>query len=176
VPNSAPDVAFWDLQVRLAPWSATVPLGSGDRLAVASASVTLQNPLASSPGPRSGWAPEEFERSGPPLVQGSLLVPRYASNTLVNAWPSNQRFMLDLRCTGPVLRDGVRWQLHVYVPGLFLTQADPSPLSQGRSSLPVQWYAATPAQPAAGMPVCAKLGPLIVEVVSDVSQHMLLGA
>jgi hypothetical protein len=175
VPNSAPEVTLWDLEVRLAPWSPTTPLGSGDRLAVSSASLTVQNPLVSASGPRTGLASEEFERSGPPLVQGSLLVPRYTSNTLVQAWPANTRWMLALRCTGPDMRPGVPWQLHLYVPGLYLTQADPSPLSHGRSSLPVQWYAATPPAPAAGMPICSKLGPLIVEVVSDVSQHTLLG-
>jgi hypothetical protein len=175
VPNRYPNVRFWDLTIRLAPYSASVPLNSTHALGVASASITLQNPLAVAPSPRTHLYAEEPERSGPALVQGSLLAPRYVHNTLVTAWTENTRYSLDLKATGPLIaQSGYRFQFNCYVPGLFFTQVEPSPLSVGRSSVPVNWYAAAPPARAAGFPVTTYNGPLAIEVVSDAPLHTLL--
>jgi hypothetical protein len=176
MPNAYPDVQFWETVIRLAPFSASVPLDSTHELGVSSASLTLQNPFVIEQGERTGLAVEELERSGPAVVQGTLLEPRYTSNTLVNAWPANERWMMDIRCTGPIIRDGVHAQLNCYLPGLFFTQAEPSPLSHGRSSLPIQFFAATPPVPPAGFVATAHQSALAIEIISDRATHLLLAA
>jgi len=174
-PNPYPDVLFRQARIRLGPYSTGTALNSTHQLACASASVTLQNQLAATFGPRTGQHPEEYERSGPPIVLGSLQQPRYTSNTLVSAWEANTRYMLEMVFTGPrIAGTAFNYQLTLYVPGLFFTQVEPSPLSVGRSSLPLNWFAAAPDVTPAGFPTTARQGPLILEVISGVAAHGLL--
>lgn len=174
-PNVYADVQCSHGRIRLAPYSTVTPLNSSHRIACASANVTLQNQLETAPGPRTGLYSEEPERARAPIVLGSLLKPRYASNALLTAWEANTRYMMDLKFTGPrIAGTAYHYQLNVYVPGLFFTQVEPSDLSPAVSSQPMQWFAATPDVAPAGFPTTARLVPLIIETVNNVAAHSLL--
>jgi hypothetical protein len=108
-------------------------------------------------------------------VTGTFQLPRYLSDTLLDAWSGTTRYMLEWRCTGPQIADSAySYQLNIYIPGLYFTHAAPTGPAMQRAQIPVQWRAATPPAPAAGQPTTAHMGPIYVEVFSDVAEHQLL--
>jgi hypothetical protein len=102
-------------------------------------------------------------------------LPRYKADTLIEAWPANTPYMLDVKFSGPFIgASAYRYQLNLYVPGLTLTHAAPTGPGIAPATVPVAWTAVTPPEPAAGFPTQAHAGPLVIEVVSDVAEHQLL--
>jgi len=170
-----PSVLLTHAVLRLAPYSTETPLGSSHETGIMHWSCTLKNQLKGDPGPRTGLAPEEFERSAPPLVTGTFTLPRYRANTLLDAWPATTRYMLDLRFSGGYIASSAyQYQLNLYVPGLVFTQVEPTGPTPSRAQVQVAWQAATPEAMPAGFPSSAYLSPLLVEVISDVAEHQLL--
>jgi hypothetical protein len=173
----APTLLFTDLVVRLGVYSASVPLDVTNEIGVTSWSLTVQNQLAAQPGPRTWPAPEEYERGPEPVISGQLLLPRYASEALVDGWHENTRYSLVLQHTGPAIgATGYHYQCTLYLPYVTLTQAEPSGPSPAPATLPVQWAALVPPAPAAGFPVMSRATPLALEVISGEPRHMLLAA
>lgn len=173
--NAAPHVIFLHTIIRIAPYSASVPLDSDDQIALTAWSVTLENNLQIQQGPRTTFSSEEFERGGPPTLLGSFNLPRYTNNIFVEAWPASTSFMMDMKATGPLIPGtNVHYQLNVYIPGLRIIQAEPSGPDVKRSNLPLQWYAVIPAVRPAGFPSGVKNGPIIIELVNHIARHSLL--
>jgi len=172
---SGPSVLLTQAVLRLAPYSVDTPLGNSHETGIRTWTCTLKNQLKGEPGPRTGLAAEEYERSGPPLLTGTFELPRYRADTLTEAWAATTLYMLDCKFTGPFIADSAfRYQLNLYVPGLTLTHAAPTGPSVARATVPVQWTAVTPLAPPAGFPTMAHQGPFALEVISDIADHQLL--
>lgn len=171
-----PTVLLTHAVLRMAPYSTETPLDSTHETGISSWTLTLKNALKGDGGPRTGLAPDEFERSAPPLVTGTFTLPRYRANTLLDAWPATTSYMLDLTFTGGSIgASAYRYQLNLYVPGLVFTQVEPTGPTPSRAQVAVAWQAVTPAERPAGFPASArKMSPLLIEVVSDEPSHMLL--
>ena len=171
----AADVLLWDLTCRIAPFSASVPLDEGDTIGVESWSVTLQNNLAASPGPRTGLHPEEFERHAVPLVGATLLFPHYAEDTYALGWQANTEYMLAFLHTGPAIgSSGYNFQYNLYVPRCTVIEGNPAGLSAAPPTNPVAFNALVPVDAAADFPTTESLSPLIVELVGTEPNHPLL--
>jgi hypothetical protein len=173
--SRGPSVLLTHAVLRLAPYSTTTPLDSTHETGISSWTLSLKNQLTGDSGPRTGLAPEEYERSAPPLVTGTFTLPRYRANTLLDAWPLGSSYMLDLKFTGGFIgTSGYHYALNLYVPGLVFTSVEPTGPTPSRAQVQVAWQAVTPAEAPAGFPSSAKNGPMLIEVLGDVPDHQLL--
>lgn len=175
LPSVAPRLLPSQAVFRIAPYSASTALNSGDALQVTSWSLRVEHNLASSFGPRTGTAPEEFVRQDLPRVTLTFVLPRHSTETWQSRWRANSRVMADIRWTGgQIAATGINYQLAVYLPSMQVTNAQ---LSSGGAALAndtVQCVGVIPTAAAAGFPTMHQLGPLMAELVSAVSTHGLL--
>lgn len=175
LPPTAPTVLFTDLAWRVAPYSTTTPLASGDAIQCTSWSLRLDNRLESSPGPRTGTAPEEYERTGPPTIDVSFVAPRHAADTWQTRWGAGTVLMADAKFTSAQeVAAGQPYKLNLYLPSCQVEQAI---LGTSGPRVPpdtITLRAVIPTAAAAGMPSMKKSTPLAVEIVSGSSMHPLL--
>lgn len=173
-PNVSPRLRFDALTFRIAPFSSSVALNSGDALAVSAWALRVENKLQAGFGPMSGLAPEEFERSQAVQVTLTFVVPRHTAATWQTRWTANTRLMADAKWTGPAIgATGQNYQCNVYLPSLQVSNAQ---LGINGAALPpdtVQCLGIVPTVAAAGFPAMNNLIPLAVECVSGTSTHSL---
>jgi len=178
-PVVAPRVLLSDLQWRLAPYSATTPLSAGDAVTCLNWTLRLDNLLTAGPGPRTGLAPEEYERTAErhdaPYAAVTFVLPRRTSDLWVNRWGANTRLMGMATCTSErFIAPGWPYRLTFYVPSAVILNAQPN--MQG-AQLPletVQLACLVPPQAPAGFSASQHLNSLMVEVVSGRADHPLL--
>lgn len=175
LPPTAPTVLFTDLAWRVAPHSTTTPLASGDAVQCTSWSLRLDNRLESSPGPRTGTAPEEYERTGPPTIDVSFVAPRHTADTWQTRWGAGTVLMADAKFTSAQeVAAGQPYKLNLYLPSCQVEQAI---LGTSGPLVPpdtITLRAVIPTAAAAGFPAMKKSTTLAVEVVSGSSAHPLL--
>lgn len=173
-PLAYPTVLGTDLRVRLAPYSASTPLDSGDEVAVTAWSLTMQHNLAVQQSHEQPLHAAELEQQGTPLVSGSLTLPRYQSDTFFAAYSANDTYMLECTFTGPLIpHTATAYAYTFYVPHVKLTQVT-APLNQGTANQPLLWYAQVPIAQAAGFPASHHIGPVMLEHVTHEGGHPLL--
>ena len=174
-PVLVPSVLFTDLVFRIAPYSASTPLGSSDALGVSSWTLRLENHLAPTVGPRTGTAPEEYERQQEPTISLTVVLPRRSADTWQTRWGANTTLMADATFSGGQIGStGIPYQLNVYLPALQVLNAQAGTGGPGLPPDTVQLHAVIPSAAAAGFPTCHTNTPLAVEVVSGVSTHPLV--
>lgn len=175
LPNIAPRVRFDQLTWRIAPYSSSVALTSGDALQVSSWTVRVDHALQPSFGPRLGTGPEEYERTQSPTVTVTFTLPRHEAEIWQSRWRSGTGILMaDAKWTGGQIgATGQPYQCNVYLPALQVTNAQLNAAGSGLASDTVQAIGVIPSLAAAGFPVMQFLGPLAVELVSGVSLHGL---
>ncbi len=175
-PATTRNVLFSELVVRLAPYSTSTPLGSGDTQKISQFEVSVANNLATDDQTTtSGLYIEEPERNGRLAVSGSFTLPRYQSDALLNRLDASTYLMADFTWTGPEIGStGYFYQIKVYVPYLLLKTGEAQ--VGGSDLLPIShdWTAYTPPATPAGFPTNKKGGPILIEVITDESAHPLL--
>ena len=175
LPSVAPRLLPSQAVFRIAPYSASTALNSGNAVQITSWSLRVEHNLAASFGPRTGTAPEEFLRQDVSSVTLTFVLPRHSAETWQTRWRDNSRVMADIRWTGgAIAATGFNYQLAVYLPSMQVTNAQ---LSLGGAALgndTVQCVGVIPAAAAAGFPTMHTLGPLMVELVSATATHGLL--
>lgn len=174
-PITAPPVNSAEMVCRVAPYSASVPLGSGDSVQVSSWSLKLENHLKATYGPRTGLAPEEYERDQPPTVTVTLTPPRHRTDAWQTRWRTVAPLMMDMKLTGPLMQPaGFPYACNVYLPTCQVMQAAPQMRGAGLPSDTVQLQGQVPTAPAAGFPTMQRSTPLAIELQNGVNQHALL--
>lgn len=174
VPNPWPRARFDQLVWRIAPYSSSVALTSGDAVKVTSWALRVDHNLLPSFGPRLGLVSEEYEREQPPLVTLTFVLGRHEAETWQSRWRANTVVMADAKWTGPAIgATGQQYQCNVYLPALQVTNAHLNAAGSGVYPDTVQGIGVVPNAAAAGVPTMQFLGPLLVELVSGVSAHGL---
>lgn len=175
LPSVAPRLLPSQAVFRIAPYSGSTALNSGDAVQVSSWALRVEHNLTASFGPRLGTAPEEFARQDLPRVTLTFVLPRHSAETWQSRWRANSRVMADCKWTGgQIAATGINYQCNVYLPSMQVTNAQ---LSSGGAALvndTVQCVGVIPTAAAAGFPTMHTLGPLMVELVSAISTHGLL--
>ena len=174
LPNVFPRARFDQCVWRIAPYSAGTPLNSGNAVTVSSWALRVDHQLATSFGPRTGTAPEEYERTQAPTVTLTFVLPRHEAETWQQRWRVGTVLMADAKWTGEQIgATGHNYQCNAYLPSLQVTNAQLSGAGSGLYPDTVQGIGVVPSAAAAGFPAMQFLGPLAVELVSGVSQHGL---
>lgn len=138
--------------------------------------LTLDNHLTSSTGPKTGLGPEEYERSAPPTVTLALTIARYQTDAWLAALAASTLLSASIQLTGGAIGgSGIPYQLGLYVPALALTSVDPPVSGPGLPTMQVNGTGLTPIAQPAGFPAVDHLSSLQVVVVSGESRHPLLG-
>jgi hypothetical protein len=176
LPPTAPNVLFSDLLFRVAPYSASTPLASGDIVRATRWALRLDNMLVGVPGPRTGLYAEEYERGSDPRVTVTFVDPRHTADQWQQRWRDTPVLMADARCTSErFITAGQPYRLNVSLPSCQVTNAQ---LGLNGATLPpdtVQLVGVVPSAAAAGFPTMRHTSSaLAVEVYSGVSQHPLL--
>lgn len=172
------ELCLQDLDVRLAPYSASTALDAGDAIEVSSFGLFVANHLAGRQTESSGLYIAEPKRTAMPSVTGTLTQPFYESDTLT-AWASaSTELMLSAVFTGPeIASTGVNYSLEIYCPSITLRERRVRIEGQ---SMPVPGYtfeATSPSAAAAGMPAAQSAEtPLMVRVTDEDSNHALYAA
>lgn len=172
--NHSANVLFRHGVWRLAPWSATTALQSSDAFAVAGWSLEIDNHLTAVAGPRTGTAPEEYERADPPTITLELTLSRYQDDTAWTRLLGSTVLMGDAVFTGPSLGGGYNAECTFAFPQFHLTDvtADVQGPAPGMPT-----YRATmevPRSAPAGFPATHHLGSLVIQLINGVSTHALL--
>lgn len=175
LPSTLPTVLFTDLAVRVGAYSAVTPLGSGDAVLCTTWTLRLENNLVAAPGPRTGTAPEEYEREGAPRATVTFVVSRHTADLWQTRWSSNTLLMADAKFTSPSeVAAGQPYKLNVYLPSCRVTNGQLNTSGPRLPSDTVQLVGVVPTAAAAGFPTMIGLSPLAIEVVSGTSTHPLL--
>jgi len=175
-PYGWPLVSVRHGRLRLGPRSAEAPLTTVHEVCYRTLEVRLENNLASSFGPRTALAPEEYTRTAPPVLTLAFEMPRYASDVWLKTWDDGEPLMGALMFRGPEIGGGAQaYHLTLYLPALRLTDVRPAPVALGLPSVQhVLQAEVPPVALAAGMPATTFGGPVGVEMVCGVGQHPLL--
>lgn len=176
LPNHWPRALFSQLVFRVAPYSSSTALNSGNAVQVTSWALRVDHQLEASFGPRLGTAPEEYERApnATPLVTLTFVLPRHEAETWQTRWRANTILMADAKFTSSAIgATGQNYQCNVYLPSLQVTNAQLNAAGSGLYPDTVQGIGIIPSAAAAGFPATQWLGPLAVELVSGVSTHGL---
>ena len=175
LPPTTPGLLFTDLAVRVAPYSTTTPLASTDAVQCTSWTLHLDNHLTAASGPRTGTAPEEYERDAPPMVSLTMVLPRHTADTWQTRWGAGTVLMADAKFTSETLiAVGQPYKCNIYLPSCQAVGAD---LNIAGARVPpdtVTLAAIVPTAAAAGFPTASHAGPLTVEIVSGLATHPLL--
>lgn len=169
-----PRVLWQQSTFRLAPYSTSTALGSGNIVRPESFRVQIDNRLSRSRGRRTGLFIEEPQKEGAAQIIGEMTFSRYTADTLILAQRAGTRYMMDWVLTGATIAGtSTAYRLALYFPSIVFAQAGSGSRGPGQLSLPLQFVAREPAVAAAGFPTTHHLGALVVEVVSGVSTHTL---
>jgi hypothetical protein len=162
-------------RLRLGPRSATAALTAAHDMCYRTLEVRLENNLATSAGPRTDLAPEEYTRTAPPVVTLTFELPRYASDAWLDAWGLATPLMGELAYGGPPIGGAPQaYHLTWSLPALRLMDVRPSPVALGLPSVQHVLQAEVPDAPAAGMAVTTLGGPVGVELVCGIASNPLL--
>ena len=174
-PVVAPAPLFADWTWRIGPYSASVALDSSTLAPCTRWSLRLENNLEASAGPRTGYAPDEYERSNEPRVTLSFTLPRSTTDVWQTRWVQNTRLMAIGAFQGPVIGNtSVHYALTCYLPSCQVTNAVLNLAGAQIPSTTVELVAIVPTAAAAGFPTMQRLTPLALELVSGEAQHALL--
>jgi hypothetical protein len=176
-PLSIP-LQFEQLELRLAPYSASTALDSGDAVSVNQFSVALDNALSARQTEASGLYIGEPKRGDFPGITGALRLPRYEADTLAGWAAAKTALMLSAVFTGPeIAATGEYFQVGIYLPTITLLEADLSTSGPEQHEPSFTFEATTPSAAAAGMPVVQDApAPLIVQVTDSDANHPLYSA
>ena len=175
LPSTLPTLLFTDLVLRVGAYSTVTPLGSGDDVKCTSFTLRLENTLVAMPGPRTGTAPEEYEREGVPRATVTFVVPRHTADLWQTRWSANTLLMADAKFTSPTeIAPGQPYKLNVYLPSCRVTTGQLNTAGPRVASDTVALVGVVPTAAAAGFPTMVRLTPLAVECVSGTSAHPLL--
>jgi hypothetical protein len=171
VPRARPDQAV----CRIAPFSASTPLGNSDVLQLSTWTLRVDNHLVAGFGPRLGTAPEEYERSRDPTITLTFVDPRHVTDVWQTRWGANTVLMADCKLIGPLIgATGQHYQLNQYLPSVQVTNAQLNTSGAGLPPDVVQCVAVVPSAAAAGLPSFNTNTPLAIEVVSALATHPLV--
>lgn len=179
MPNMAPTVMLHHCTLYAKPFTSTDPFDAGDKIRVRAFNFTVQNNFATDQGPGSEYSCHEFERVSEPVIVGSFTFNRLRTTGLeadiANSWHTSDLWTILARFVGPVIPGSAEtYGIDFYFPGISVTQSDPSGPSAAATSVPIQWFAQTPDAMPVGIPVTARLGPLVLHTVNRNSRHSLL--
>lgn len=172
--NHSANVLFRHGVWRMVPWSATTALQASDAFAVTEWSLEIDNHLTAVAGPRTGTAPEEYERAEPPTITLELTIPRYQEDSAWTRLLGSTVLMGDAVFMGPSLGGGYNAECTFAFPQFHLTDvtADVQGPAPGMPT-----YRATmevPRSAPAGFPATHHLGSLVIQLINGVSTHALL--
>lgn len=174
LPNYAPRAHFHEAVWRIAPYSASVPLGSGDSLKITAWSLRLDPQIKSTYGPRTGTAPELLFRTTAPTITVQFTIERHQSEAWQTRWRANTTIMADMKWTGALIGgSGINSQCNLFFPSLKVIGAQLSPNGASTYTETVQAIAIVPSAAAAGFPTFHNVTPFGVQLVTTTSQHGL---
>lgn len=161
--------------LRVAAFSTVTPLGAGDAVKHRDWQIALDNHLQAGPGPRTGTAPEEYERGSAPAVTFAVNLERYRADTDFQRLIGSTALMADIKYVGPAIPGtAYNHQLNIYLPRFHLTDVRSDVAGQQVPLYSHQAVMEVPRAAPAGFPVSHHFGPVIVELVNTVSTHALL--
>lgn len=172
---TAPRALWQQTVIRLAPYSDSTALDSGDIVNPSAIALQVDNRLRVAQSRRTGLAIEQPTRGDLPTVTGTLTFPRYTADTLLAAQRAGTPYMMDVTITGgQIAATGENYQLALYLPTITLDTVTVGTVGPELTSLAVAFTARAPRVAAAGFPATALNPALILEVVSGSSTHPLL--
>ena len=163
------DLAFHDLEFRIAPYSINAALGSGDAISVSAMRWSLANQLGARQTEDSDLYVGEPKRRALPVMSGAFTLPRYESDTLTGWAGAKTKLMATAVFSGPeIATTGVSHELAIYLPTLTLREAGVAADGEGQLQQAYTFEATGPSAAAAGMPaVQDPQTPLIVQITDD---------
>lgn len=168
-------LGFDEMEFRIAPFSDSTALDSGDSITVGSMRLTIANRLVSRQTEGSGYFIGEPKRNALPTITGAFVLPRYEADTLLDWARDKAELMLSAVYTGPeIAATGVAYELGLYVPSLTLSEVSMPTTGPRQTRQAFTFEATVPTLPAAGMPTTQDAAtPFIVQVVDDESGNAL---
>ena len=163
-----------DADIRLGTQSTITPLGTGDRIDVATMRISLANRVVARQTLDSGLYISAPRRGRMQTLTGGINLPRYANDTLYNRARTGEQLMMQAVYTGPEIdATGIDYELGIYLPSVKLV----SPVLPTRGArINTQDYTlqiSTAPEAQAGMPATIEQSPIIVQLVTDSSVHPL---
>jgi len=168
-------VRFHESVFRLATFSASSGLVSGDALAISSTTLAVDHGLTPAVGTSlTGLFVGTPERAGQAQATLSLTAPRHSLTSAFTRLDAGTELMADLVFTGPQIgATGVNYRLSLFFPSLRVTDADAAILRAGLIPERVTFLAADPTIAPAGMPATFKNRPVMAQVVSEQSSYQM---
>lgn len=167
-------VPFTSATLKLAPYSSSTALDSGDLIEFSSFQLRSDNQLRTAQSTRTGLASEEPRRAELPVIAGQLTLPYYGDNTLIAAQLAGTHYMAELRIEGAIIASSIPYAFAVWLPDILLTSITVTGGGADAPGLAIDFQARTPETAAAGFPTMVIPTPIIIELVNTVSTHTLL--
>lgn len=171
---TATAVPYTSATLKLAPYSSSTALDSGDLIEFFGFQLRADNQLRTAQSTRTGLAPEEPRRAELPVIAGQLTLPYYDDNTLIDAQRAGTHYMAELRIEGAIIASSIPYAFAVWLPDIVLTSVQPTGGGAEAPGLVVDFQARTPETAAAGVPAMVVPTPIIIELVNTVAAHPLL--
>lgn len=171
---TASAVPFTSATLKLAPYSSSTALDSGDLIEFSDFQLRCDNQLRTVQSARTGLAPEEPRRAELPVIAGQMTLPYYDDNTLIAAQRAGTHYMAELRIEGAIIASSISYAFAAWLSDLVLTSVQPTGGGAQAPGLTVAFQARTPETAAAGFPTMVVPTPIIVELVNTVATHPLL--
>lgn len=171
---TASEVPFKSATLRLAPYSSSTALDSGDLIEFSDFQIRGDNQLRTAQSTRTGLAPEEPRRAELPVIAGQVTLPYYSDNALIEAQRAGTHYMAELRIEGAIIASSIPYAFALWLPDLVLTSVQPTGGGAAAPGLVIGFQARTPETASAGFPTMVIPTPVIVELVNTISAHPLL--
>lgn len=164
---------FTHMDVRLDDYSAVTPLTSADDIGVSSINLNIDNNLTIAQDSQSSTNIIEPRRTGLRRVSGTLTIPRYNANTLLNKFEAGTPQMLRIAFLGPQINGSpYYYSMWFWLPCIQLTNVQVPCVKDSVLPVVCDFLAKNPVTSPAGFPT-GSTNELVVQIVNNVSSNLI---
>lgn len=166
-------IVFQDVECYFTPSTNIDPEDPGNLVNIVGINLELDNALSVIHSRHSGLTIEEPRRGAAAVLSGTMAIPRYSTNTLIDAAYGDVPSRLLIVATGPIIPGTTtNYQLRIHLPNIQFTGADvpvdgPDQTSQSYS------FVALSTDETVGLPPTSRKGPMVIELINDNNTHTL---
>jgi len=149
------------------------PNNSLNQLEIVGVALSLDNGLAAIHTRSSRLRISEPRRNGAVVISGTLALPRYSNNEIVDIAYSDGRARLLIEATGPLIPGtSTPYTLRIHLPLIQFTGADVPIDGPGQAGQSYSFIALSTSE-TTGLPTLSRRGPMVIELINDNAVHTL---